>query len=97
MKFLTIILAIFFTTSLYAEKTGEEVYKATCATCHMSGVANAPKVHDEVAWKAKGKDIDALVASSKKGINAMPPFGTCMTCTDGELKAAIEFMMQSKK
>jgi cytochrome c5 len=37
--------------------------------------------------------IDALVASAKKGKNAMPPMGTCMDCSDAELKAAIEFML----
>ena len=27
-------------------RKGEQVYTASCATCHATGVANAPKAHD---------------------------------------------------
>src|SRR5688572_12116135 len=33
-----------------APKSGEEVYKSTCAACHQAGVAGAPKVGDNAAW-----------------------------------------------
>jgi cytochrome c5 len=38
------------------------------------------------------KGMPALVASVKKGLNAMPPTGMCSTCTDEEYTALIEFM-----
>lgn len=44
-------------------KTGEDVYKGHCAVCHMSGVANAPKVHDQKDWGAR---MDKAVAAVKK-------------------------------
>ena len=30
-------------------RSGEEIYKATCAACHDAGVANAPKLGDKAA------------------------------------------------
>jgi len=77
-----------------AERTGDEVYNSKCAVCHAAGVAGAPKT-GTADWDSRmAKGIDGLVASSKTGLNAMPPKGTCMDCTDGELKAAIEKMVQ---
>ena len=31
-------------------KTGEEVYKAQCVTCHGAGLAGSPKFGDATAW-----------------------------------------------
>ena len=31
-------------------KTGEQVYQSTCAACHGTGVAGAPKFGDQAAW-----------------------------------------------
>ena len=100
MRYLTLILLILIALSFsaYAEgRDGETVYTAHCKTCHSIGVANAPKVHDEAAWKAKNKTVDQFLETSKKGINAMPPKGACGDCTDEELKTAIEFMMKKKE
>src|SRR5687767_1964960 len=33
--------------------SGEAVYTATCAACHGSGVAGAPKVGDNAAWAGR--------------------------------------------
>ncbi len=78
-------------------RKAEQIYNASCSTCHATGVANAPKIHDVASWKARAKSIDELVASSKKGLNAMPPMGLCADCTDAELKATITYMMSEKK
>ena len=43
-------------------KSGEEVFKAQCTTCHTAGVAGAPKFGDAGAWAARIKTgFDALV------------------------------------
>jgi len=55
-------------------RTGEEVFKAQCTTCHSTGVAGAPKFGDAAAWANRIKNgFDALVASATKGKGAMPP------------------------
>ncbi|WP_293660499.1 c-type cytochrome [Rhodoferax sp. OV413] len=53
-------------------KTGEEVYKAQCAACHVSGAAGAPKFGDVGAWSPRVKTgFDALYTSAMKGKGAM--------------------------
>jgi cytochrome c5 len=57
-------------------KTGEEVFKAQCTTCHTAGVAGAPKFGDAAAWAPRiQKGFDALVQSALKGKGAMPAQG----------------------
>ena len=53
-------------------KTGEEVYKAQCVTCHATGVAGAPKFGDVAAWAPRLKTgFDTLWGSALKGKGAM--------------------------
>lgn len=83
-----------------AASSGEQVYKKFCANCHASGVAGAPKLGDTTAWNpriAKGKQ--ALYTSAKQGIpgTAMMAKGTCSTCQDEELEAAVDFMLSKSK
>jgi cytochrome c5 len=53
-------------------KTGEEVYKAQCSTCHANGLAGSPKFGDTRAWAPRIKTgFDALWNSALKGKNAM--------------------------
>ena len=53
-------------------KSGEEVFKAQCTTCHTAGVAGAPKLGDAAAWGARiATGYEALLNSALKGKNAM--------------------------
>jgi cytochrome c5 len=77
-----------------AALSGEDVYKKHCVVCHAAGVAGAPKFQDKASWSTRqSKGIDALLKTATSGLNAMPPKGTCMTCSNDELKAAIQFML----
>ena len=81
-----------------AERSGEEVYNTNCSVCHAAGVAGAPKFGDAAAWAPRAeKGIDALLATAISGINAMPPKGTCMDCSDAELKSSIQYMLDAAK
>ncbi|MBS98754.1 MAG: cytochrome c5 family protein [Oceanospirillaceae bacterium] len=81
-----------------AERTGEEIYNTKCSVCHAAGVAGAPVFGDAAAWAPRAeKGIDALLATAKSGINAMPPMGTCVDCSDAELKASIQYMLDNAK
>ena len=78
--------------------SGEQVYQKVCVTCHKTGVANAPKLGDVDAWApriAKGKE--ALYSSSLNGVpgTAMVAKGGCGTCSEEELKAAVDYMVSS--
>ena len=77
------------------ENPGQKIYNTVCATCHASGVAGAPKKGDKAVWQARLADgWDTVMSRAINGYKAMPPKGTCNTCTDADLKAAIEFMAQ---
>jgi cytochrome c5 len=77
-----------------APKSGEEIYQTYCIACHGTGAAGAPKFGDAAAWAPRiAKGMDALLNSAIHGLKAMPPKGTCMTCTDDELKSAIQYMV----
>jgi cytochrome c5 len=53
-------------------KAGEEVFKAQCAACHVSGASGAPKFGDKAAWAPRIKTgYPALLNSALKGKNAM--------------------------
>lgn len=76
-----------------APRAGDAVYNASCAGCHGTGAAGAPKVGDKGAWGpriAQGKAT--LYKHALGGFKGMPPKGMCMTCSDDEIKAAVDFM-----
>ena len=74
-------------------RSGEEIVKATCATCHQAGVANAPKLGDKAAWAPHIKhNLNHLVATVIKGKGAMPPRGGDTSLTDDEVARAVVFM-----
>lgn len=72
-------------------RTGQEVYQSSCFGCHGTGALGAPKT--EADWAPRvAKGLDVLLNHALNGFNSMPPRGTCMSCSDDEIKAAIDFM-----
>jgi cytochrome c5 len=79
-------------------RSGEEVVKTVCATCHQAGVAGAPKMGDKAAWAPRIKQgFEALVQSAIKGKNAMPPKGGNGSLSDAQVRAAVEYMVSQAK
>ena len=94
----TLIAGVLLNVSGAVFADGQQTYQASCQACHATGAAGAPKLGDKAAWAPRiALGIDALLASSIKGKNAMPPKGACMACTDEELKAAIEYMVSQSQ
>lgn len=76
-------------------QSGEEVYDKFCHTCHATGLNEAPKTGDAEAWAPRlAKGIDALLQTTRQGLNLMPANGLCMNCSDDELIAAIHHMTE---
>ncbi len=81
-----------------APKSGEQVYSSSCSSCHAAGVAGAPKLGDVAAWAPRiAAGMDSLLANATNGLNAMPPKGTCMSCSSDELRAAVEYMVNNSQ
>ena len=77
---------------------GQQLYQKSCQACHAAGIANAPKLGDKAAWEPRiALGMDALLATAIKGKNAMPPKGTCMSCSEDDLRAAIEYMVSQSQ
>ena len=77
---------------------GEALFKKTCAMCHQTGVAGAPKLGDKADWGpriAQGKDT--LYKHAIEGFNgskgAMPPNGGNPALNDDEIKQIVDFMV----
>lgn len=79
-------------------KSGEEIYNGSCMACHATGAAGAPKVGDAATWAPRiAQGNDKLLANAINGLNAMPPKGLCMACSDADLQAAIDYMVSQSQ
>ena len=57
-------------------KTGEQVYKAQCTTCHAIGALGSPKFGDASAWGPRvKKGYETLLTSALKGKGSMSAQG----------------------
>ena len=77
----------------------ESNFNKSCATCHNAGIAGAPKFADAAAWAPRvEKGMDALYASTINGLPpAMPQKGMCFSCSDDELRALVDYMVDAAK
>lgn len=74
------------------------IYNSSCAACHMTGAAGAPKLGDKAAWAARIKaGTEALYTSALKGKNAMPPKGGNASLPDADVKAVVDYMISQAK
>lgn len=73
-------------------KSGEEVYKAQCTTCHAAGVVGAPKFADAGAWAPRiATGYAALLNSALKGKGNMAAQGGG-AFADFEIGRAVAYM-----
>lgn len=71
----------------------EATYQTSCFACHGTGAAGAPILGDADAWTERmAKGVDTVMANVINGINAMPAKGMCMTCSDDDLRALVDYM-----
>jgi cytochrome c5 len=85
-------------TAVAAAMSGEQVYSTFCFACHTTGVSGAPLLGDAAAWEPRlAKGMDVLMANTVNGINVMPAKGTCMACSDAELQAAVDYMLDASR
>ena len=76
----------------------EQKYMASCFACHSTGAAGAPKVGDGMAaeWEPRlEKGLDTIVQNAINGVNTMPAKGLCFDCSDDDIKAIVEYMIDS--
>lgn len=80
--------------------SGQSVYDGSCGACHNAGVAGAPAQGDSEAWSGRiAKGIETLYQHAIEGFQGsagvMPPKGGNPSLSDEEVKAAVDFMVES--
>jgi cytochrome c5 len=76
-------------------KTGEEVFKAVCTTCHTAGVAGAPKFGNAGDWAPRiAEGYDTLLHNALNGKGGMPARGGTSPddYSDFEIARAVVYM-----
>lgn len=77
---------------------GKGIYGEFCAGCHATGGGGAPKYGDPTDWNPIAKqNIDIIYSNAIQGKGGMPAKGTCLACTDGEIKQAVDYMLEAAK
>ena len=77
---------------------GAGLYQSSCAACHGTGVNNAPVFGNAEAWAPRiAKGTEELMNSLVNGYNngAMPAKGLCMDCSNDDLQATLDYMLQA--
>ena len=79
-----------------AVRSGEEIYNSKCAGCHTSGVMGSPKFASLEDWTPRiDLGLEKLTLSAIAGKGGMPAKGTCMDCTDNDIKITVQYMLDS--
>ncbi|MGX7005011.1 c-type cytochrome [Caballeronia sp. KNU42] len=76
-------------------KSGEEVFKAVCTTCHTAGVAGAPKFGNAGDWAPRiAEGYDTLLHNALNGKGGMPARGGTSPddYSDFEIARAVVYM-----
>ena len=81
---------------------GKKIFEASCAACHGTGVAGAPKFGDKSAWAPRiAQGINVLYTHAIGGFQGkagvMPPKGGNTALPDPDVKAAVDYMVAAGK
>ncbi|MDM8564831.1 c-type cytochrome [Candidatus Halobeggiatoa sp. HSG11] len=76
-------------------KQGKDIYEMTCKSCHVVGIAGAPKIAEKKDWKTRlPKGENTLIQNAINGLNIMPPKGGNVNLTNEEVKLAVQYMLE---
>ncbi|MDQ2078386.1 cytochrome c5 family protein [Marinimicrobium sp. ABcell2] len=77
----------------------EDIYNTSCATCHNAGVAGAPVLGDADQWNTliQERGMEAIYNNAINGIGGMPAMGLCTTCSEEEMRATVDYMIEESQ
>ena len=90
-------------TTVPAEKSSlntkaEDIAKASCFTCHQTGLMGAPRVGNRSDWEKRlEQGFDTLVSHAQEGFNSMPARGGNPELSDTEVENAILLMLEQSE
>lgn len=78
----------------YNLNQGSTVYNKACASCHETGIMNAPMPDDPKAWTPRiTKGMATLIQHTMEGFLSMPAKGGLKTLSMGESANAVAYMV----
>ena len=79
-----------------ASRVPEDLYSAICARCHDTAVQGAPRPSRPGDWELRlARGIDGVVERTIAGMPPhMPARGLCNECSDAEIRAVVELMLE---
>ncbi len=82
--------------------SGPQVYNSACIACHATGVGGAPMIGDAAVWApriAQGTDTlnDHAVNGFTGSAGFMPARGARLDLSDGEIHAAVQYMVDESR
>ena len=82
--------------TMLSSRKPKDIYLAICARCHDDAVQGAPRPGHPGDWELRLREgIDAVVNRTIEGmLPHMPARGLCDECTDEEVRAVVEFMLE---
>ncbi len=95
-----VAVALLNAAPAYAQAAkGKALYEKSCAACHGTGIAGAPKLGNADDWAPRiARGINSLYESALKGKPpAMPPKGGAMDASDADIKAVVDYMVAAAK
>jgi cytochrome c5 len=77
-------------------RSGIDIYNGACSACHAVGLIGAPKTQVAADWQPRlaKKGYDKVWQNAIVGIGSMPAMGACSDCTNDDIKAAIDYMIE---
>jgi cytochrome c5 len=75
---------------------GQRIYQQTCVVCHGDGVGGAPKPGVALDWEYRlSFGIEEVYLNAIEGLGPpMPPRGLCADCSDAQVRAVVDFMIE---
>lgn len=79
-------------------KDPEQVYNTFCMACHMTGASNAPILGNVEQWAPRiTNGMDTMYSNAINGIGAMPARGVCMDCSDEDIQATVDYIVEKSQ
>ncbi|ACF14331.1 cytochrome c class I [Chloroherpeton thalassium ATCC 35110] len=80
----------------YDTIAGEDLYNASCAMCHSTGISGAPKVGTAGDWSNRmPQGVKEMAKKSIDGFNSMPARGGNPSLSDEQVSNAVAFMVDA--
>ena len=76
-------------------KRGKQVYVNACIICHQNSQMSAPRLGNGSNWylRLKSSGLTGLYRHTINGFNSMPVKGACVTCSDNDIIAAVDYIL----